>query len=72
MFLFLLFSKQTKSVRFVFFIWAGLVAYSRMYLGVHYPSDIFVGMSVGMILGYLVFQLQQLFFIKMYNESISI
>lgn len=72
MFLFLLFSKQTKAVRSVFFIWASLVAYSRMYLGVHYPSDIIVGMSVGLSLGYFVFQLQQLFFIKMYNESISI
>ncbi len=48
MFLFLLFSKQTKASRFVFFIWAGLVSYSRMYLGVHYPSDIFVGMLVGL------------------------
>ena len=45
MFLFLLFSKQTKAVRYVFFIWAGLVAYSRMYLGVtglgYLPFNIF-------------------------------
>ena len=29
------------------FLWAGGVAYSRMYLGVHYPSDILGGMIIG-------------------------
>ena len=72
MFLFLLFSKQTKASRFVFFIWAGLVSYSRIYMGVHYPSDVFVGMIVGMFWGFIIFQLQKIFFIKTYNESISI
>ncbi len=72
MFLFLLFSKQTKASRFVFFIWAGLVSYSRMYLGVHYPSDIFAGMLVGLFFGFVVYQLQKLYFLRTYDESISI
>ncbi len=29
------------------FIWAGLVGYSRMHLGVHYPSDVAIGALVG-------------------------
>jgi membrane-associated phospholipid phosphatase len=29
------------------FLWAGAVGYSRMHLGVHYPSDVFVGALVG-------------------------
>lgn len=29
------------------FLWAGAVAYSRMYLGVHFPSDIWGGMVIG-------------------------
>ncbi|RFM30149.1 phosphatase PAP2 family protein [Deminuibacter soli] len=29
------------------YVWAGSVAYSRMYLGAHYPSDVFAGAVVG-------------------------
>jgi membrane-associated phospholipid phosphatase len=36
------------------FIWAALVAYSRMALGVHYPSDVIGGMIIGVLIGWLV------------------
>ena len=36
--------------------WAGLVAYSRMHLGVHYPSDVLIGAVVGSLSSYLSYK----------------
>jgi membrane-associated phospholipid phosphatase len=36
------------------FIWASVVAYSRMALGVHYPSDVLGGMLIGSFIGWVV------------------
>jgi len=43
----------------LFFLWAFLVSYSRIYLGVHYPGDILGGALVGMVCAYIVFRAMQ-------------
>ena len=40
-------------------LWAVLQCYSRMYLGVHYPSDILGGIIVGLLSGWLVWLLMR-------------
>ncbi len=42
-----LFKTRMGKWSILFFIIAGMVAFSRVYLGVHYPSDILAGMLVG-------------------------
>lgn len=39
------------------FVWVALVAYSRIYLGVHYPADLVCGAMLGATIGGLVYWL---------------
>ncbi|MCT4614880.1 MAG: phosphatase PAP2 family protein [Marinifilaceae bacterium] len=43
---------KNRIYTFIIFGWAILVAYSRIYLGVHYPGDIIGGMLLGLTLAY--------------------
>ena len=51
--LFLIYGKHSKKIGWIF-LWAFIVAYSRIYVGVHYPLDIFTGAIIGIILGFLM------------------
>jgi len=35
------------------FVWAALVAYSQVYVGIHYPSDVAAGALLGLVFGML-------------------
>ncbi len=47
------FSLIYNEYKYVLFTIASLVAFSRPYVGVHYPSDILVGALIGGVIGYL-------------------
>lgn len=41
----------------LFFIWPVLFSYSRMYIGVHFPLDVFTGAILGLLIGYLFYRI---------------
>lgn len=47
------FLRNAKAV-WILWLWAAVVSYSRIYLGVHYPSDIIGGAFLGMFAGYII------------------
>lgn len=44
----------------ILILWASMNAYSRIYLGVHYPGDILFGTLEGCLVGFLVYKLYRL------------
>jgi undecaprenyl-diphosphatase len=57
-FLYLNFKKQFKYFGLLF-LWPLIFAYSRIYLGLHYPLDILSGYLCGLITGYLMYKVYQ-------------
>lgn len=51
-FLILLLPSKYNWLKLVLIFWAFLVAYSRIYNGVHYPSDVIVAMLLGIAYGF--------------------
>ncbi|MES2779938.1 MAG: phosphatase PAP2 family protein [Bacteroidota bacterium] len=49
----ILFKPYFKWVYFIALPWAAVIAFSQVYVGVHYPLDVLCGAALGSVLGYL-------------------
>lgn len=54
-FFYLFFSSKNKLFRLLF-LWAAIIAYSRIYVGVHYPLDIIFGSMLGCIITFFFYK----------------
>lgn len=70
--LFLSLVMKSWSLSIILFIWAALNAYSRMYLGVHYPGDIFFGTLTGLGSGILMYLLYNYLQKKLLTQPVYI
>jgi len=70
-FLSLLFKKHYPRLFVFLLIWAVVVSYSRIYLGVHYPGDVITGMLIGAIFGVLFHFLRKFLTAKILKKDLS-
>jgi len=54
-YIFLFLRKPYKYFSIGLFLWAALISYSRIYLGLHYPADVFVGAVLGVVCGIITY-----------------
>jgi undecaprenyl-diphosphatase len=53
MFIYTTFKTRFPKWPALFFVWAFLISFAQVYVGVHYPLDITAGALIGILIGYL-------------------
>lgn len=54
-----LLNREFKKFRYVWIVFACLVAFSRVYFGVHYLSDVLAGAIIGYLIGYVLVLIEE-------------
>jgi undecaprenyl-diphosphatase len=53
-FVFVTLSSIFKKWKWLLILWAALISYAQIYVGVHYPSDVLCGAILGSFIGYCI------------------
>ena len=65
----LLFINRIRYIIMITIVYASLISYSRIYLGVHYPIDIIFGSFFGMFVGFVMYSFVYLKFLKFFDKT---
>ena len=65
----LLFINRIRYIIMITIVYASLISYSRIYLGVHYPIDIFFGGFFGIFVGFVMYSFVYLKFLKFFDKT---
>ena len=65
----LLFINRISYIIMITIVYASLISYSRIYLGVHYPIDIFFGGFFGIFVGFVVYSFVYLKFLNFFDKT---
>lgn len=68
LFFMLSFSFAMKSYKYLWLVWAFLVAYGQVYIGVHYPTDVIAGALIGTFVGLFGFYMYKQMHLKIYKS----
>lgn len=66
-FIFFTLKPYLKKWAFLFFVWAALICYAQVYVGVHYPGDVTGGALIGLLLGWIT----SLLFSRYFNFGVK-
>ena len=65
----LLFINRISYIIMITIVYASLISYSRIYLGVHYPIDIIFGGFFGIFVGFVMYSFVYLKFLKFFDKT---
>ena len=65
----LLFKNRIRYIILITIVYATLISFSRIYLGVHFPIDIIVGSFFGLFVGFIMYILVYLKFLKFFDKA---
>lgn len=54
-----LLNKEFPKLKYLWISFATLIAFSRLYLGIHFPSDVIAGAIIGYLIGNLILYIQE-------------
>lgn len=60
--------KERYKVIYLLYLWASLVSYSRIYLGVHYPGDILGGAVAGIFFAFIFYRIYKRVEFKLFTD----